>query len=118
MMEAMFYSVAQKNEAPFAARKKCLEGIYIYRRHIPKLARKNGFFCNREKPDLFIKISSLNIMDVMRHKRFGCSNVYDTDFFRQDESGGVGAKMDKFWMKAAAFGKKNGQNLDFSAEIA
>ena len=84
----VFFPMRKKNEVPFAARKKCLEGIYIYRRHIPKLARKNGFFCNREKPDLFIKISSLNIMDVMRHKRFGCSNVYDTDLFRRDESGG------------------------------
>ena len=43
-------------------------------------------------------------MDVLRHKVFGCSSVYDKDFLRQDESGG--------------FGGGNGRNFDFSAELA
>ena len=43
-------------------------------------------------------------MDVLRHKRFGCSTVYDKDFLRKDESGGFGAKINKIWMKAAALG--------------
>ena len=63
-----------------------------YRRHIPKLTQKNGLFCNREQPNLFIQRSSLNIMDVLRHKRFGCSAVYDQDFLRWNESGGFVAK--------------------------
>ena len=52
------------------------------------LHRKNGLFCNREQPKLFIQRCSLNIMDVLCHKSFGCSNVYDKDFLRRDESGG------------------------------
>ena len=47
-------------------------------------------------------------MYLLRHKRFGCSNVYDKDFLRRDESGGFWVKMDEIWMKAAAFG----QNID------
>ena len=30
-------------------------------------------------------------MDVLRHKSFGGSTVYDKDFFRQDKRGGFGA---------------------------
>ena len=56
------------------------------------LHRKNGLFCNREQPKLFIQRCSLNIMDVLCHKRFGCSAVYDKDFLRQDTIGGFGAK--------------------------
>ena len=51
-----------------------------------------AFFVNREQPNLFIKQSSFNIMDVLRHKRFGCSAVYDKDFLRRDESGSFGAR--------------------------
>ena len=36
-------------------------------------------------------------MDVMSHKRFGCSDVYDKYLLQWNESGG--------------FGAKNGQNL-------
>ena len=45
-------------------------------------------------------------MDVLRHKRFGCSDVYDQDFPMQGERGGFGAKMDAMWMKAAVFRQK------------
>ena len=45
-------------------------------------------------------------MDLLRHKRFGCSAVYDKDFLRQDEAAAFGQKLDKIWMKAADFGKK------------
>ena len=34
-------------------------------------------------------------MDVLRHKSFGCSAVYDKDFLRRDESGGFGGEMGK-----------------------
>ena len=77
-----------------------------YRRHIPRLTQKNGLFCNREQPNLFLQVSSLYIMDVLRHKRFGCSDVYDSDLLRRDESGGFVAKYGKNWMNAAAFGGK------------
>ena len=40
-------------------------------------------------------------MDVMRRKRFGCSDIYSKDLLMQDENGG-------FWTK-------NGQNLDESS---
>ena len=62
------------------------------------LYRKNGLFGNMEHPNLFIQRPSLNIMDVLRHKRFVCSAIYDKDLLRRDESGG-------FW-------SKNGRNLD------
>ena len=45
-------------------------------------------------------------MDVMRHKIFGCSAVYDMDFLRRDESNGFGGKMDKICLKAADFGQE------------
>ena len=74
--------------------------IPIYRRHIPNLTQKNGMFCKREHPNIFIQRSSLNIMYMLRHKMLGCSSVYDEDFLRRDESGGL-------W-------GGNGQNLDES----
>ena len=73
-------------------RREALRSDERYRWHIPKLTQKNGLFCNRDQPNLFTQLSSLNIMDVLRHKRFGCSAVYDKDFLRRDESGGFGAK--------------------------
>ena len=39
-------------------------------------------------------------MDVLRHKRFGYSDVYDKDLLR--------------WYEIRGFGAKNGQNLDES----
>ena len=69
-------------------------------RHITKLTQKNGLFRNMEQPKLLIQQSFLNIMDVLRHKRFGCSTVYDKDFLKWDESGG-------FWVR-------NGKNMDES----
>ena len=45
-------------------------------------------------------------MDVLRHKMFDCSAIYDKYFLRRDESGGFWAKMDEIWMKAADFGQK------------
>ena len=75
-----------------------LNVLHPYRRHIPKLTEKNGPFCNREHPNLFIQRSSINIMDVLHHKRFGCSAVYDKDFLRRDESSGFWAKMDEIWI--------------------
>ena len=66
---------------------------------------KNIFlFPNRERPNLFIQRPSLNIMDVLRHKRLCCYDVYDKYFPKRDEIGG-------FWAK-------NGQNLDFPANLA
>ena len=56
-------------------------------------------------------------MYVLHHKRFGCSTVYDKDFIRQDESGSFGAKIGKFWMKAADFGHKM-EKFRFSAKIS
>ena len=36
-------------------------------------------------------------MDVLHHKRLGCSAVYDKDFLRRDESGGFfNHQKDKF----------------------
>ena len=54
--------------------------------HIPNITQKNCLFCYREQPNLFIKRSSLNIMDVMRHKRFGCNDVYDKHFLSKFSS--------------------------------
>ena len=45
-------------------------------------------------------------MDVLRHKMFDCSPVYDKDFLGRDESGGFSEKIDEIWKKAAAFGTK------------
>ena len=73
---------------------KDIDGIFL------SLHIKNGLFCNREQPNLFIQRSSLNIMYMLRHKMLGCSSVYDEDFLRRDESGGL-------W-------GGNGQNLDES----
>ena len=54
-------------------------------------------------------------MHVLRHKRFGCSAVYDKDSSDGMKAVGFGFLMDKIWMKAAALGQKwtNGRNLDF-----
>ena len=68
---------------------------------MPKITQKNGLLCNREQPNLFIKRPSLNIMDMLRHRRFGCYAVYDKAFLRRDESGGFWAnngRMEKFWI--------------------
>ena len=62
--------------------------------------------------------SSLNIMDVLCHKRFGCSADYDKDFLRWDESGSFGAKNGQNLDKSGSFLAKNGHTLDFSAELA
>ena len=76
------------------------------------LHRKNGLFCNMEQPKSFIQQPSLNIMDVLRHKTFGCSAIYDQHFLRQDESssfwggngksldesGSFGGKMENIWI--------------------
>ena len=71
------------------------------------LHRKMAFYWNREHPNVFIKQSSLNIMNVMRHKRFGYFTVYDKDFLRQDESGRLLDKnMDKFLDESSGFGAK------------
>ena len=48
-----------------------------YRRHITKITQKNGLFFNKEQTNLFIQRSSIKIMDMMRHKKFGCYAVYD-----------------------------------------
>ena len=45
-------------------------------------------------------------MDVLCHKRFGCSAVYYKYLLRRDESGGFGVKRDQIWMKAATFRQK------------
>ena len=58
------------------------------------------------QPNLCIQQPPLNIMDVPCHKMFGCFDVYDKDFLRQDESDGFWTKIDKIWIKAAALGEK------------
>ena len=87
-------------------RREALRSDERYRWHIPKLTQKNGLFCNRDQPNLFTQLSSLNIMDVLRHKRFGCSAVYDEDFSCGMKAAALGQKMDEIWMKAAAFEQK------------
>ena len=58
------------------------------------LHRKSTFFVmGNKKP--FIQKSTLNIMDVLHHKKFGCYAVYDKDFLRWYESGGFWEKMDE-----------------------
>ena len=56
-----------------------------------RLYIKNGLLNIREQPNLLIQRYSLNIMDMMRGKRFGCSTIYDKDFLRRDKSGGFWA---------------------------
>ena len=53
--------------------------------------------------NLFIQRSSLNIIDVLCHKWFGCYAIYDKDLLRRDESGG-------FWAN-------NGWNLVVSSSF-
>ena len=77
------------------------------------LHRKNCFFCSREQPNLFIQQYSLNIMDVLHHKMFGCSAVYDKDFLRRDEIGGFWAKNGQNLDESGDYWAKNGQNLIF-----
>ena len=57
-------------------------------------------------------------MDVLHHKRFGFSAVYDKDFLRRDEIGGFWAKNGKKLDERGGYWAKNGQNLIFSAELA
>ena len=57
-------------------------------------------------------------MDVLLHKSFGCSSVYDKYFLRWNKSGSFGAKIGQNLDERVGFGAKNGQNLDFSAELA
>ena len=57
-------------------------------------------------------------MNVLRHKRFFCSAVYDEDFLRWDESGGSGGKNGRNLDESGRFGAKNGRNLDFSVELS
>ena len=71
-----------------------------------------------EQPNLFIQKYFLNILDVLRHKRFGCSAVYNKDLLRRDESGGFWAKNGKSLDESGGLWSKNGQNLDFSVELA
>ena len=80
--------------------------LHPYRRHIPKLTEKNGPFCNREHPNLFIQRYYLNIMDVMCHKIFDCSAVYDKDLLRRDESGGFWAKNGRSLDESGGYGQK------------
>ena len=85
----------------------------IYKRHIPKLTQKNGLFLNREQPNLFIQQYSLNIMDMLRHKSFGCSDVYDNNFLRRDESRGLGGESGQNLDESGGFWAINRQNLNF-----
>ena len=59
-------------------------------------------------------------MDVMSHKRFGCSDVYDKYLLQWNESGGFGAKNGQNLGESGGFwgGGGGGQNLDFSAELS
>ena len=57
-------------------------------------------------------------MDVLRHKRFGCSAVYNNDFLVRDEIGGFWAKNGQNLDESGDYWAKNGQNLIFSAELA
>ena len=52
-------------------------------------------------------------MDVLHHKRFGRSAVYDKAFLRWDESGGFWEKMDEILMKAAVLGQKMDESWIF-----
>ena len=55
---------------------------------------------------------------MLRHKRFGCSDVYDKDLLARGENGGFGARKGQHLDGSGGFGKKKGQNLNFSAELA
>ena len=57
-------------------------------------------------------------MDVLCDKRCGCSDIYDKDFLRRDESGGFCAKNGQNLYESGGFFAKKGQNLDFSAKLA
>ena len=57
-------------------------------------------------------------MDVLHHKGFGCSAVYDKDFLRRDEIGVFWSKNGRNLDESGGFWSKNGQILDFSAELA
>ena len=52
-------------------------------------------------------------MDVLRHKRFGYSSVYDKDLLRRDESGGFWGESGQHFGKSGGFWAKNGQFLFF-----
>ena len=54
-------------------------------------------------------------MDVLRHKRFVYSAVYDKDFLGRDESGGFWGRIGRNLDESGGFWSKNGQKLDFSA---
>ena len=57
-------------------------------------------------------------MDVLRHKRFVYSAVYDKDFLGRDESGGFWGRIGRNLDESGGFWSKNGQKLDFSAKLA
>ena len=57
-------------------------------------------------------------MDVLCHKKFGCSPVYDKDILRRDENGGFGAKNGQILDENGLFWAKIGQTLDFSTKLA
>ena len=57
-------------------------------------------------------------MDALRHKKFGCSPVYDKDILRRDENGGFGAKNGQILDENGLFWAKIGQTLDFSTKLA
>ena len=89
-----------------------IDGIFL------SLHRKNGLFCNREQPKLFIQRYSLNIMDVLRHKRFGCSAVYDKDLLRRSENGGFGAKNWQILDERGGFGGVERTNFRFFCQYS